>query len=97
MTTCPALTFRYHFYRHAKKKNGNIATVLIILHHLTKLHAFMRKVEMRYESLRNVAMHFKAFKCGKNTFYSSAVVTRAFRVPVFVSPGGPVVQSFSFS
>ena len=30
---------------------------------------------MRYESLRNVAMHFKAFKCVKNAFHSSAVVT----------------------
>ena len=30
---------------------------------------------MRYESLRNVAMHFKAFKCVKNAFLSSAVVT----------------------
>ena len=37
--------YRYHFYRHAKKKNGNIAKVLIILHHLTKLHAFMGKVK----------------------------------------------------
>ena len=32
-------------------------------------------LKMRYESLRNVAMHFKAFKCVKNAFHSSAVVT----------------------
>ena len=57
------------------KNNGNIANVLIILRHLTKLHAFIGKVKMRYESLRNVAMHFKAFKCLKNAFLSSAVVT----------------------
>ena len=49
--------------------------MLIILRHLTKLHAFIGKVKMRYESLRNVAMHFKAFKCLKNAFLSSAVVT----------------------
>ena len=30
---------------------------------------------MRYESLRNVALHFKAFKCVKKAFHSSAVVT----------------------
>ena len=30
---------------------------------------------MRYESLRNVALHFKAFKCVKSAFHSSAVVT----------------------
>ena len=30
---------------------------------------------MRYESLRNVAMHVKAFKCVKNAFHSSVVVT----------------------
>ena len=36
--------YRYQFYRHAKQ-NGNIAKVLIILHHLTKLHAFMGKVK----------------------------------------------------
>ena len=30
---------------------------------------------MRYESLRNVVMHFKAFKCVKKAFHSSAVVT----------------------
>ena len=57
------------------KNNANIANVLIILRHLTKLHAFIGKVKMRYESLRNVAMHFKAFKCLKNAFLSSAVVT----------------------
>ena len=28
---------------------------------------------MCYESLRNVAMHFKVFKCVKNAFHSSAV------------------------
>ena len=30
---------------------------------------------MRYESLRNVAKHFKVFKCLKNAFHTSAVVT----------------------
>ena len=38
---------------------------------------------MRYESLRNVAMHFKDFKLVKNAFYSSPVVTRASREPIF--------------
>ena len=38
---------------------------------------------MRYESLRNVAMHFKEFKLVKNAFYSSTVVTRASREPIF--------------
>ena len=33
------------------------------------------RLKMRYESLRNVTMHFKAFKCVKNAFHSSAVVT----------------------
>ena len=33
------------------------------------------RLKMRDESLRNVAMHFKAFKCVKNAFHSSAVVT----------------------
>ena len=33
------------------------------------------RLKMRYKSLRNVAMHFKAFKCVKNVFHSSAVVT----------------------
>ena len=33
------------------------------------------RLNMRYESLRNVTMHFKAFKCVKNAFHSSAVVT----------------------
>ena len=35
----------------------------------------LERLKMRYESLRNVAMHFKAFKCVKNAFLSSAVVT----------------------
>ena len=38
---------------------------------------------MRYGSLRNVAMHFKEFKSVKAAFYSSAVVTRASRAPIF--------------
>ena len=38
---------------------------------------------MRYESLRNVAMHFKEFKLVKNAFYSLPVVTRACRAPIF--------------
>ena len=33
------------------------------------------RLKMRYESLRNVALHFKAFKCVKKAFHSSAVVT----------------------
>ena len=33
------------------------------------------RLKMRYKSLRNVAVHFKAFKCVKNAFLSSAVVT----------------------
>ena len=50
--TCTPLTFRNHFYRRAKKKNktknktnSKIDNVLIILHHLTKLHASMEKVK----------------------------------------------------
>ena len=39
---------------------------------------------MLYESLRNVAMHFKAFKCVKNAFYSSALVARASRTPILL-------------
>ena len=31
------------------------------------------RLKMRYESLRNVAMHLKVFKCVKNAFHSSAV------------------------
>ena len=31
------------------------------------------RLKMRFESLRNVAMHFKVFKCVKNAFHSSAV------------------------
>ena len=38
---------------------------------------------MHYELLRNVAMHFKAFKCNKNAFYSSVVVTHSSRAPIF--------------
>ena len=44
-----------------KKKIGNMVN-------LTKLHAFMGRLKMRYESLRNVAMHLNAFKCVKNAF-----------------------------
>ena len=81
MTTCPALTFCYHFYRHAKKKKDKQKTMLtlpmcwsffVIWRSCT--HSSER-LKMRYESLRNVAMHFKAFKCVKNAFLSSAVVT----------------------
>ena len=43
----------------------------------------MGKVKIRYESLRNIAMHFKEFKSVKNAFYSSAVVTRASQAPIF--------------
>ena len=38
---------------------------------------------MRYESLRNVAMHLKELKLVKNAFYSSPVVTRASQAPIF--------------
>ena len=38
---------------------------------------------MRYESLRNVAMHLKELKLVKNALYSSPVVTRASRAPIF--------------
>jgi len=37
---------------------------------------------MCYKLLRNVAMHFKAFKCDKNAFYSSVVVTHSSRAPI---------------
>ena len=49
MITCPALTFR------CQKKDGNIAKVLIILHHLTKfsIHSWER-LQIRYESLRTL-------------------------------------------
>ena len=40
------------------KKNGNIAKVLIILHHLTKLHAFMGKVK---NTLRIIEKRCSAF------------------------------------
>ena len=62
------------------KTNSKIDNVLIILHHLTKLHASMEKVKnalKKYESLRNFLMHCQEFKCVENAFYSSAVVTRA--------------------
>ena len=41
-----------------KKKNGNIANVLIILHYLTKLHAFMGKVK---NALRIIEKRCNAF------------------------------------
>ena len=67
-----------------KKKDGNIAKVLIILHHLTKFSTNLwERLKIRYESLRNIAMHFKEFKSVKNAFYSSAVVTRPSQAPIF--------------
>ena len=62
--TCTPLTFRNHFYRRAKKKNktknktnSKIDNVLIILHHLTKLHASMEKVK---NALKNTN-HWETF------------------------------------
>ena len=46
------------FFIITQKKDGNIARVLIILHHLTKLHAFMGKVK---NTLRNIEKHCNAF------------------------------------
>ena len=40
------------------KNNGNIANVLIILHHLTKLHAFIGKVK---NALRIIEKRCNAF------------------------------------
>ena len=57
------------------KNNGNIANVLIIFVIWRSCTHSSERLKMRYESLRNVAMHFKAFKCVKNAFLSSAVVT----------------------
>ena len=75
MTTCPAFTFRCHFCRHTRKRNnGNSANVLIILHYLTKLLAFMAKVK---KALRIIEK-----RC--NAFYSSEVVTRASQAPIFM-------------
>ena len=82
----PRWPFAVFFYHLAKKKekDGNIAKVLIILHHLTKFitHSWER-LKIRYESLRNIAMHFKEFKSVKNAFYSSAAVRRASQAPIF--------------
>ena len=57
------------------KNNGNIANVLIICVIWRSCTHSSERLKMRYESLRNVALHFKAFKCVKNAFHSSAVVT----------------------
>ena len=57
-----------------KGNNGNTANVLIILHYLTKLLAFMAKV---VKALRIVEK-----RC--NAFYSSEVVTRASQAPIFM-------------
>ena len=59
VTTCPALKFRYHFYRHAKKEKKlvGIAIVLMILHHLTKVHAFMGKAKIC------VTNHWETLQC----------------------------------
>ena len=82
---CPALTLRCLFLSsRKKKKDGNIAKVLIILHHLTKFSTNLwERLKIRYESLRNIAMHFKEFKSVKNAFYSSAAVKRASQAPIF--------------
>ena len=42
-----------------------------------------KRLKMRYGSLRNVAIHFIEFKSVKNAFYSSTLVTRASRAPIF--------------
>ena len=79
----PRWPFAVIFYHHAKK-DGKIAKVLTILHHLTKFSTHSReRLKIRYESLRNIAVHFKEFKSVKNAFYSSAVVTRASQAPIF--------------
>ena len=72
------------FFIISQKKDGNIGKVLIILHHLTKFstHSWKR-LKICYESLRNIAMHFKEVKSVENAFYSSAAVTRASQAPVF--------------
>ena len=57
------------------KNNGNIANVLIIFVIWRSCTHSSERLKMRYESLRNVALHFKAFKCVKNAFHSSALVT----------------------
>ena len=80
MTTCPALTFRYHFHRHAKKKKRQKQKTMVALPMCWSFFIIWRscthsseRLKMRYESLKNVAMHFKVFKCVKNAFHSSAV------------------------
>ena len=46
----------------------NIANGLIILHHSTKLHAFMGKVKNAFRIIEKRCNHFKAFKCVKMHF-----------------------------
>ena len=57
------------------KNNGNIANVLIIFVIWRSCTHSSERLKMRNESVRNVALHFKAFKCVKNAFHSSAAVT----------------------
>ena len=70
-----SLSFLSSRKKRQTKNNGNIAkcwSFFIIWRSCT--HSSER-LKMRDESLRNVAMQFKAFKCVKNAFHSSAVVT----------------------
>ena len=69
----------FFFYRHAKKKSLHCQCV----DHSSSFDDVVRIHGIGYESLRNVAMHFKAFKSVKNAFYSSAVVTRPSQAPIF--------------
>ena len=50
----------YHFYRQAKK--GVEQRWKIILHHLTKLHAFMGNVANALSIIKKVAMHFQSIQ-----------------------------------
>ena len=57
-----------------RKKNRKIANVLTIFH-------YWRSCTHSWEGLK--MCYFKAFICVKNALYSSAVVTRASRAPIF--------------
>ena len=69
-----SLSFLSSRKKRQTKNNGNIASVLIILHHLTKLHAFIGKVKNAWRIIEK-RCNALAFKCVKNAFHFSAVVT----------------------
>ena len=80
VATWPTLIFRCHFLSSRKKKKSLHCQCV---DHSSSFDDVARIHGIGYESLRNVAMHFKAFKSVKNAFYSSAVVTRPSQAPIF--------------